>query len=598
MVISVATNLSSVVVYEAGPAGNALDILSAMSTNTAIKQFSCSWDFGTTTRGTMDTLFQKMASHGQSFFNASGDTGAFIGSWPEPDDDPYITQVGGTALATCGPSGAWLSETAWNAGDGTNATSGGYSENYSIAGYSTWQEGISMSANKGSTTWRNIPDVAMVADAILIVADDGYQETTGGTSAAVQLCAAFNALANEQAAASGQSYVGFINPALYALGKSGNYSALLDDVTAGDNSTNGTSPEFFAVAGYDLCTGWGSPAGGSLILALATLDRLVISPGRGFAANGPTGGPFSVTKQSLSLTNAGTSSFTWSLSNTSLWLNASPTSGTLAPGGAATTVTVSLNATANNLAAGIYTANLQLTNKTTGFVQTRQFTLLVGQELVQDGGFEVGDFAYWSLSGDNAAYWTFVDDGTATGITPYDGSFAALGQTNGLGYLSQTLPTRAGQPYLLSFWLQSPDLGYGTTPSQFLVNWNNTTLVNDINLGEFGWTSMQYVVQAAGSSSVLEFGFRDDNSWLALDDVSVVPVPLPAFQSIVRGKGTVSLTWTAMAGVAYQLQYKTNLTATNWVILGVANTATGGTLSASDTISSNSQRFYRVALVP
>jgi hypothetical protein len=191
-----------------------------------------------------------------------------------------------------------------------------------------------------------------------------------------------------------------------------------------------------------------------------------------------------------------------------------------------------------------------------------------------------------------------VDDGTATGITPYDGSFAALGQTNGLGYLSQTLPTRAGQPYLLSFWLQSPDLGYGTTPSQFLVNWNNTTLVNDINLGEFGWTSMQYVVQAAGSSSVLEFGFRDDNSWLALDDVSVVPVPLPAFQSIVRGKGTVSLTWTAMAGVAYQLQYKTNLTATNWVILGVANTATGGTLSASDTISSNSQRFYRVALVP
>ena len=73
MVISVATNLSGVVVDEAGPAGNALDILSAMSTNKTIKQFSCSWDFGTTTRGTMDTLFQKMSSQGQSFFNASGD---------------------------------------------------------------------------------------------------------------------------------------------------------------------------------------------------------------------------------------------------------------------------------------------------------------------------------------------------------------------------------------------------------------------------------------------------------------------------------------------------------------------------------------------
>jgi len=143
----------------------------------------------------------------------------------------------------------------------------------------------------------------MAADAIFIVADDGQQELTGGTSAAAPLWAAFTALANQQAVASGQSPVGFINPAIYALGKSANYSAVFNDTTVGNN-TNGVATQFLAVPGYDLCTGWGSPTGGSLILALATPDRFVISPGTGFAANGPAGGPFSATVESLTLTNA------------------------------------------------------------------------------------------------------------------------------------------------------------------------------------------------------------------------------------------------------------------------------------------------------
>ena len=40
-------------------------------------------------------------------------------------------------------------------------TSGGISSYYSIP---AWQQGISMTANGGSTTYRNIPDVAMTAD--------------------------------------------------------------------------------------------------------------------------------------------------------------------------------------------------------------------------------------------------------------------------------------------------------------------------------------------------------------------------------------------------------------------------------------------------
>jgi len=573
-----------------------------MVTNTTIKQFGCSWDFGSLTstdRGSMDNYFQKMAADGQSFFNASGDAGAFTGNWPPPDDDPYITLVGGTSLATCATNGAWLSETAWNAPDYNNATAGGYSLNYSIAGYATWQQGINMSVNQGSTTWRNIPDVAMVADDIIIVADNGQQEVSGGTSAAVQLWVAFNALVNQQAAAGGQQPVGFINPAIYAIGKSASYPAVFDDITAGNNSTNAAPPEFFAVPGYDLCTGWGSPAGGSLILALATPDRFLISPSRGFAANGPVGGPFSVSTQNFSLTNSGTSPLNWSLSNTCLWLNVSSAGGTLTPGGAAATVTVSLNSAANNLPAGVYTANLQLTNTTSGLLQTRQFTVLVAQELVQDGGFEAGDFAYWNLVGTDAAGYNYVDDGTYTGLTPYDGYyFAALGEAGSLAYLSQTLPTRAGQAYLLSFWLQSADWGSGANPNEFMAQWNGSTLLNDVNVGVFDWTNMDYVVVAAGASTVLQFVSRNDLSYFALDDVSVVPIPLPSFQSISQSSGAVNFTWTTLAGLAYQIQYKTNLTSANWINLGGHTNATGATMSASDLIGSASKRFYRISLVP
>ena len=135
MTISMAPGLSNVVVYEAGPSAQATDVLQVMSTNTVIKQFSCSWGFGKLTpalRSTMDTYFLKFETQGQSFFDASGDDGATNAVSEPPSDDPYVTQVGGTTLATTGPGGAWLSEVVWNAGAGPGyaGSSGGVSANY------------------------------------------------------------------------------------------------------------------------------------------------------------------------------------------------------------------------------------------------------------------------------------------------------------------------------------------------------------------------------------------------------------------------------------------------------------------------------------
>jgi subtilase family serine protease len=126
-----------------------------------------------------------------------------------------------------------------------------------------------MATNQGSTTFRNFPDVALTADNIYTVSNNGRGGNTGGTSCAAPLWAGFTALVNQQAANNSQPPVGFINPALYVIGNGGNYTSIFHDITTGNNITNQSNGRFSAVTGYDLCTGWGTP-NSALISALVS----------------------------------------------------------------------------------------------------------------------------------------------------------------------------------------------------------------------------------------------------------------------------------------------------------------------------------------
>src|SRR5438105_15539567 len=97
-----------------------------------------------------------------------------------------------------------------------------------------------MMANQGSTTYRNLPDIAMVADNCFLIADNGQDYAVSGTSISAPLWAGLTALANQLALTNGQSAVGFLNPAVYAMGKGSNslsYTALFRDSTTGNNKT-------------------------------------------------------------------------------------------------------------------------------------------------------------------------------------------------------------------------------------------------------------------------------------------------------------------------------------------------------------------------
>jgi subtilase family serine protease len=262
MLVAMAPGLSKIYVYEAPNPSPWVDLLSRMANDNLAKQISCSWGGGGPDAGS-EAIFKQMAAQGQSFFNASGDSDAFTGSIPFPSDSPNIIQVGGTTLTT-GPGGAWSSETVWNWGRGSGS-SGGISTYYQLP---SWQQGISMASSQGSTLMRNVPDVALTADNIFVIASNGSRSSVGGTSAAAPLWAAFIALVNQKAASAGLPQMGFLNPALYQIGKGQNYTACFRDVSTGNNTWTRSRNRFFAVAGYDLCTGWGTPQGTNLINAL------------------------------------------------------------------------------------------------------------------------------------------------------------------------------------------------------------------------------------------------------------------------------------------------------------------------------------------
>ena len=61
---------------------------------------------------------------------------------------------------------------------------------------------------------------------------------------------------------------------------------------------------------------------------------------------------------------------------------------------------------------------------------------------------------------------------------------------------------------------------------------------------------------------------------------------------------TVTLSWSALSGTTYRVQFKTNATDTTWGDLVPDVTATGATASAADNAATNALRLYRLLVMP
>jgi hypothetical protein len=130
-------------------------------------------------------------------------------------------------------------------------------------------------------------------------------------------------------------------------------------------------------------------------------------------------------------------------------------------------------------------------------------------------------------------------------------------------------------------------------------------LVSQSDLPQFDWTESQFTSTASSSTTVLQFGFRDDPDYLLLDDVSVFPLPgsgstvaAPVIQSVERVGQTIVITWSAVSGQVYQVQSTANLAQGPWADLGSTITATATTVTVSEPIGTSGSLFYRIVLMP
>ena len=255
--VSMAPGLKAIYVYEGD---SDVSILNQMAVDNIAKQLSCSFGWLPADPSSDEPIFQEFAAQGQNLFVASGDSGAFSSSNQEfyPGADPLVTAVGGTDLTTTGPGGAWVSESAWVGSSGGPNTNGIAIPSYQVPYINA--------SNGGSTTLRNVPDVAAEANTDnYFCANGGCFGGVGGTSLAAPRWAGILALANQQ---NGGRPIGFLNPTLYSIGGGAGYGAEFHDITSGNNFNSSSPNKYAAVGGYDLVTGWGAPRGSALINTL------------------------------------------------------------------------------------------------------------------------------------------------------------------------------------------------------------------------------------------------------------------------------------------------------------------------------------------
>jgi subtilase family serine protease len=193
-----------------------------------------------------------------------------------PAADPLVLATGGTSLNANHTTGDYISETVWGLPFGSpgtqfQASGGGFSRRFARPAY---QNGV-----RGIAATRGVPDVSADASPhtgmALVISDGGNRYTirnSGGTSASAPLWAGLIALADQHAG----RHLGFVNPAIYRIGRSPSYHEAFHDITSGSNTPTfpgHTINGYTATRGWDPVTGWGSPDAQGLVPLLARYSK-------------------------------------------------------------------------------------------------------------------------------------------------------------------------------------------------------------------------------------------------------------------------------------------------------------------------------------
>ncbi len=259
----------------------------------------------------------------------------------------------------------------------------------------------------------------------------------------------------------------------------------------------------------------------------AEVTGLSVSPRTELEAEGMAGGPFSPSSITYTLENMNATGIDYTVSRTQSWITLSSGSGHLA-GGASATVTVSINAAANDLGNGLYSDTVSFVNTTDHDGDTtRGVSLQVGIPTMQYG-WSLDSDPGWEMEGGTDG-WSFGQP-TGGGGVEYGNPDPTTGHsgTNVLGFnLSGDYPPDMAEQHLTSGAFDCSDLTLVSVKFWRYLNVETSSYdhayVRVSNDGS-SWTT---VWENAGELT--------DGSWTEVEyDISAV----------ADGRATVYLRWT------------------------------------------------------
>lgn len=143
--------------------------------------------------------------------------------------------------------------------------------------------------------------------------------------------------------------------------------------------------------------------------------------------------------------------------------------------------------------------------------------------LVNNPGFETGDFTGWTQFGDTS--FTFVDNSL-----PHSGTFEAAFGPLSPGGIEQVLAASSGDQILVTFWARSVSAG---TPNSMLVTLDGQTVANTIDYTNTDYVQFSATITVTNNNPLLSFTFTNPPDYYLLDDVSADIVPAPGAAAIL-----------------------------------------------------------------
>ncbi len=155
------------------------------------------------------------------------------------------------------------------------------------------------------------------------------------------------------------------------------------------------------------------------------------------------------------------------------------------------------------------------------------------QNLITNGDFEAGN-AGWTISA-GSFYTRATYANRNFGPQAYQGNyFANFGEVGAPGSMSQTITTVSGYHYRFTFYLYRQQESFNANSGDFFtaaIGGNTLLSVSGMAYG-LPYNRYSYVIQAAGTSTLVEFTGQDNQDEYALDSVSLTRLTADATNTL------------------------------------------------------------------